>query len=75
MKVLVTGAGGNLARVVVPALAAAGHTPRLLDFRPIDTAHELLQGDVRNPNDLARAVDGVDAVVHAAALHGIRRGH
>jgi UDP-glucose 4-epimerase len=28
MKVLVTGAGGNLARVVVPALAAAGHTPR-----------------------------------------------
>jgi UDP-glucose 4-epimerase len=75
MKVLVTGAGGNLARVVVPALAAAGHTPRLLDFRPIDTAHELLQGDVRNPNDLARAVDGVDAVVHAAALHGIHRGH
>ena len=38
MKVLVTGAGGNLARVVVPALAAAGHTLRLLDFRPIDTA-------------------------------------
>jgi UDP-glucose 4-epimerase len=75
MKVLVTGAGGNLARVVVPALAAAGHTPRRLDFRPIDTAHELLQGDVRNPNDLARAVDGVDAVVHAAALHGIHRGH
>ena len=46
MKVLVTGAGGNLARVVVPALAAAGHTLRLLDFRPIDTAHDLLQGDL-----------------------------
>jgi nucleoside-diphosphate-sugar epimerase len=52
MKVLVTGAG-NLARVVVPALAAAGHTLRLLDFRPIDTAHDLLQGDLRNPDDLA----------------------
>jgi nucleoside-diphosphate-sugar epimerase len=75
MKVLVTGAGGNLARVVVPALAAAGHTPRLLDVRPIDTAHELFQGDLRSPDDLARAVDGVDAVVHAAALHGIHRGH
>jgi UDP-glucose 4-epimerase len=49
MKVLVTGAGGNLARVVVPALAAAGHTPRLLDVRPIDTTHELLQGDLRTP--------------------------
>jgi nucleoside-diphosphate-sugar epimerase len=75
MKVLVTGAGGNLARVVVPALAVAGHTPRLLDFRPIDTTHELLQGDLRSPDDLARAVEGVDAVVHAAALHGIHRGH
>jgi len=73
--VLVTGAGGNLARVVVPALAAAGHTLRLLDFRPIDTAHDLFQGDLRNPDDLARAVEGVDAVVHAAALHGIHRGH
>ena len=75
MKVLVTGAGGNLARVVVPALAAAGHTLRLLDFRPIDTAHDLLQGDLRNPDDLVRAVDGVDAVLHAAALHGIHRDH
>jgi nucleoside-diphosphate-sugar epimerase len=75
VKVLVTGAGGNLARVVVPVLAAAGHTLRLLDFRPIDTTHELLQGDLRNPDDLARAVDGVDAVVHAAALHGIHRDH
>ena len=75
MKVLVTGAGGNLARGGGPGLGRAGHTPRLLDFRPIDTAHELLQGDVRNPNDLARAVDGVDAVVHAAALHGFHRGH
>jgi UDP-glucose 4-epimerase len=75
MKVLVTGAGGNLARVVVPALAAAGHTPRLLDVRPIDTTHDLLQGDLRNPDDLARTVDDVDAVVHAAALHSIHRGH
>jgi UDP-glucose 4-epimerase len=75
MKALITGAGGNLARVVVPALAAAGHTLRLLDFRPIDTTHDLLQGDLRNPDDLARAVEGVDAVVHAAALHGIHRGH
>jgi UDP-glucose 4-epimerase len=75
VKVLVTGAGGNLGRVVVPALAAAGHTPRLFDLRSIDTDHELVQGDVRSPDDLARAVDCVGAVVHAAALHGIHRGH
>lgn len=71
MKVLVTGAGGNLGRVLVPLLAASGHTPRLFDFRPVQTEHEFMQGDVRNPQDVTRAVEGVDAIVHAAALHGI----
>jgi len=75
VKVLITGAGGNLGRVVAPALVEAGHTPRLFDFRPIEhpgaTQQELVQGDVRNPEDVARAVQGVDAIVHAAALHGI----
>jgi hypothetical protein len=32
--VYLTGASGNLRRVVVPALAAAGHSPRLFDWRP-----------------------------------------
>jgi hypothetical protein len=40
VKVLVTGAGGNLGRVVVPALVDAGHTPRLVDARAIDTQHD-----------------------------------
>ena len=71
MRVLVTGAGGNLGRVVVPALVAAGHTPRLFDFRAIETEYEFVQGDVRNAEDVRRAVAGVDAIVHAAALHGI----
>ena len=71
MKVLVTGAGGNLGRVVVPALEEAGHKPRLFDFRPIEAQHELVQGDIRSRNDVERAVEGVDAIVHAAALHGI----
>ena len=71
MRVLITGAGGNLGRVVAPALVEAGHEPRLFDFRPLETAHQFVQGDVRNPEDVARAVEGVDAIVHAAALHGI----
>lgn len=71
MRVLITGAGGNLGRSLVPALAQAGHQPRLMDNRPLETNHEFVLGDVRNPDDVQRAVAGVEAIVHAAALHGI----
>ena len=71
MKVLITGAGGNLGRAVAPALVAAGHTPRLMDFRPLETPHEFVHGDVRHFDDVQQAVAGVEAIVHAAALHGI----
>jgi UDP-glucose 4-epimerase len=71
MRVLVTGAGGNLGRVVVPALVEAGHHPVLFDFRALDTDQEFVEGDVRDGHAVARAMAGVDAVVHAAALHGI----
>jgi len=30
------------------ALVAAGYTPRLFDFRPLETEYEFVQGDVRN---------------------------
>ncbi|MBB6049906.1 NAD-dependent epimerase/dehydratase family protein [Armatimonas rosea] len=72
MKILLTGAGGNLGRVLAPALAATGHELRLFDFRPLESSpFETVQGDVRNLEDVRRAVAGVDAIVHAAALHGI----
>ena len=71
MRVLVTGAGGSLGRVVVPALARAGRHPVLLDFRRFPTEREFIETDVRDAGAMARAMDGVDAVVHAGALHGI----
>lgn len=74
MKVLITGAGGNLGRALVPALKAEGHTPRLFDWRDVPSEHESMQGDVRSREDLERAVDGVDAIVHGAALHGVHVG-
>ncbi|MCP9487287.1 MAG: NAD-dependent epimerase/dehydratase family protein [Gaiellaceae bacterium MAG52_C11] len=66
MRVLVTGAGGSLGRALIPALGAAGHEVTKLDLRP-----EHGGGDVRRANDVTRAVEDVDAVVHAAALHGV----
>ncbi len=72
MKILITGAGGNLGRVLAPVLAAAGHELRLFDFRPLeDSNFETVVGDVRDLDDVRRALAGVDAIVHAAALHGI----
>jgi nucleoside-diphosphate-sugar epimerase len=71
MRVLITGAGGNLGRVLAPALAAEGHVPLLLDARPLDSEHESIQGDVRDRETVDRAVQGVDAVIHGAALHGV----
>jgi UDP-glucose 4-epimerase len=71
VRVLVTGAGGNLGRVVVPALVGGGHRPRLADARALQTEHGFVQADVRSLEEVRHAVRGVDAVVHAAALHGI----
>jgi nucleoside-diphosphate-sugar epimerase len=71
MKVLITGAGGNLGLCAVPVLEREGHELRLFDFRRLDTNHEFVEGDIRDPIAVARAVAGMDAVVHGAALHGI----
>ena len=75
MRVLVTGAGGNLGRATIPALREAGHQPVAFDFRPIRTDADFVQGDVRVADDVARAMNGCEAVVHAAALHGIHLAH
>jgi nucleoside-diphosphate-sugar epimerase len=71
MKVLITGGGGNLGRVLAPALAQNGHEPVLMDYRPIETAYPFIRGDVTQKADVFEAVHGIDAIVHAAAYHGI----
>lgn len=71
MKILITGAGGNLGRVLAPALVERGHEPIMMDYRSIETPYPFIQGDITNKTDVLRAAEGVDAIVHAAALHGI----
>ena len=72
MKVLVTGATGFIGQEVARQLAVRGLHPRLLVRRPsrgeliagLDA--ELIQGDLRAPDSLRRAVRGCDAVIHLA---------
>jgi UDP-glucose 4-epimerase len=71
MRMLITGGGGNLGRVLAPALKEAGHEPVLMDFRTLDTPYEVVRGDVRDKAEVLRVLRTVDAVVHAVALHGI----
>ncbi len=75
MNVLVTGAGGFLGRRVVPALCRRSHRVRALDLpRPEPRAEEpgtegveVVRADLRASPDLARACEGVQAVIHLAA--------
>lgn len=71
MKIAITGAGGNLGRATIPRLSAQGHTLRLLDTRPVEGPYESLVVDVRDRDAVSCALEGCDAVIHAAALHGI----
>lgn len=82
MTVLVTGGAGFVGSHVADRLAEAGHRVRLLDALlpaahhgggPPDYLgeHELLCGDVRDAGLLDRALRGVDAVSHQAAMVGL----
>jgi nucleoside-diphosphate-sugar epimerase len=71
VRVLITGGGGNLGRVLAPALEDAGHEPVLMDNRALESSHETVWADVRDRTEVLETLRGIDVVVHAAALHGI----
>lgn len=79
MMILVTGATGFVGRRVVAALAAEGRSVRAL-VHSASHAHALpdyqgdtVEGDVLSPATLEMACDGVDAVIHLAAVIRERR--
>ncbi len=81
MRMLVTGGAGFIGSHVVDALLDGGAEVRVLDnLHPaaharepsyLDPRAELLRADVRDPEAVERALDGVDAVSHQAAMVGL----
>lgn len=75
MNVLVTGGGGFLGRVIVEQLLARGERVRSFgrgrypDLEAMGV--EVVRGDIADRDAVVRACDGVDAVIHVAALPGI----
>jgi nucleoside-diphosphate-sugar epimerase len=66
-SVLVTGSAGCIGRAVSAELLARGHRVRGLDRVPSPGLADNVVGDVVNPDDVARALDGMDTVAHLAA--------
>lgn len=83
-RILITGGAGFIGSHLADALLSCGCRVRVLDCLseqvhggegafPAYLAREveMLRGDVRNPQDVRRALTDVDAVVHLAAMVGV----
>src|SRR5688572_13172132 len=84
MKVLVTGGAGFIGSHIVDGLLAKGHQVRVFDMldpqvhgpnakKPdyLSARAEFIVGDVRNPRDIDKALEGMEAVYHEAAAVGV----
>ncbi len=77
-RVLVTGGAGYVGAVLVPELLKKGYQVRVLDLfiygeSALDSVKgnpnlELVKGDIRNTDLVARSVTGCDAVIHLACI-------
>lgn len=76
MRVMITGGLGFLGSAAGAYLQAEGHDVRLMDVRdsgPRDS--DYCQGSVLSSVDCVAACEGVDVVVHGAAIHQAQQVH
>ena len=79
-RILVTGGAGYVGSVLGPKLLARGYRVRVLDslmYRQtslipfcLHDGLEFMRGDIRDEGAVNQAVDGVDCIVHLAAIVG-----
>ena len=81
-NILITGGAGFIGSHVTDLLVSRGYSVRLLDNlsaqvhpdgppRYLAKDAELVMGDVRDPDAVARALRGIDGVIHLAAAVGV----
>jgi dihydroflavonol-4-reductase len=76
-EILVTGATGHVGNVLIEKLLSGGKKIRALIYPGEDTTSlndfniERIEGDILNPGDIRRALDGVRYVYHLASLISI----
>ena len=77
---MVTGGAGFIGSHIVDALVGNGDTVRIIDdfssgrmenLQGVLNKIELIKGDIRNKELVAKAVEGVDYVLHQAALRSV----
>jgi UDP-glucose 4-epimerase len=77
MKILVTGGAGYIGSHVVIALCEGGYEVVVLDDlstgnrEAVDNRAEFIQGSTLNNDNVATALNGVDAVIHLAAFKAV----
>lgn len=79
MRILITGAGGNVGKGITARLRAAGHELVLADLNRLPDAEPyrgltFVQGDAQIGEGFERAARDCDVIVHTAAWHGIHMG-
>ena len=80
MKILLTGAFGNVGSSTLAELVKRDHNIRCFDiptrknkrtakkFKKFSNKLEIIWGDLRNPLQVVDAVEGIDVVIHLAAI-------